>query len=609
MEICCIFLFVVIKTSVVCAQILLPKDDILEVQLAKCILNISKKYFENDKPVILERQINRDCPSDSTYFDQNYISLITLLSQELENPIIHFNCYKEHNRVTNSKPNSAILLLPEYVTQVHDFMFLTKGFLYMLSGLFYNSAIRLVIVCKHLTRTKFEQISIAAFILAGAWEYKIADAIVLLPGVEWSTDPAIDIITWLPKSQSSRCLHELNRFKFLDRWLGIEERFKSNGNIFPLKDVTDLGGCELVVELHRDPPFGPYAEGITPLAYRGELGVYGHMLHIVAEFCNISLLYATDNQNATSTIVTPVFLTAGYGAHDSCLFSYPFFRDTITWYVPVVPIPKWQGMIRVFSVKMWILVTVAFILGFLTFLLLAKMKHQGGNDIVLILMNTLCTYLGIGIAAEFRGFTGACFFTLWLFSCIQIYTAFQSVLIVFLIDPGSYPTVSSVEQLDELGYKKISTYDFVGEIETEIEWNSFDKCDILDCWNVYSGNVAILCSRFYYDYYMEFSNSKIARVVDSEKDYLVSSHFKLGCILGRKFDVLNSRLISAGIPNFLLQQSSLLFWLTKTRELDPDTYSISLIHMQGPLYILLFGFLLAVIIFIFEILYRFFHHN
>ncbi|PSN41044.1 Ionotropic receptor 549 [Blattella germanica] len=613
-----IFILIDLTITFINADIELPISDILEIQLGKCLINISNEYFKDIMPVIIERNIDQYCSKDGRNLEENYTNLITVLSEGMNHSVIHLNCYMEYKERHDIKPGSAVLIMPNDVTTPESMVRFTSFFVHTLFSLYGNRAMRIVVVSKHLSKSRKSQMSLASAMLFGIWRtVQIADAIVLLPAVAQEIHsrkiyPSIDVLTWFTNDQSDVCLLKVDRVKYLDHWQYEEERFVTNTNLFPVKDVTNMRGCELKVELKKDPPFGHFMNKNERFFNDHNFGVYGVMLEAIGDFCNISFSYFIEvDEDLSLDIIAPIFLVPGDDIHDSCYFSYPYFKDTVTLYVPITPIPKWQGIIRVFDIEMSILIAATYVFGSFVFWLFAKLKNQGLDDISLALMNTLRTYLGDGMhtARKYRGVISTSFLTLWLFFCIQISTAFQSVLIVFLINPGTYPPISSIEELDKSGFKKMSSYDFVGTTDVEKEWRSYGKCYKHDCWNILGQNsrVAVLGNRFHFDVLVSkiIGRSKVSRVTDSVKDYLPVSYIQLGCIFGRRFNSLFHRLVMAGISNFWLLKSSYLFWRTLKNESDvEEVTSISLVHLQGLFYLVLIGFLLAFIVFVCELLFR-----
>ena len=143
------------------------------------------------------------------------------------------------------------------------------------------------------------------------------------------------------------------------------------------------------------------------------------------------------------TFITSIYI---YIYH-CCPHTYPHFSKDITWYVPVHQIPRWQGLVRVFHPLMWLLVTIAFLLGSLTFLLFDKCHANINPNATEFLMDILQTHLAIGIIRRFASKPANLFFLLWLFYCLLIYTAYTSELIGFLGNPGTYRLVNNLEEL------------------------------------------------------------------------------------------------------------------------------------------------------------------
>ncbi|PSN38666.1 Ionotropic receptor 548 [Blattella germanica] len=599
-----LFLFVVIGD----ARISLHDNRILDAQLSKCTKGVVQQYFSQDVPITIVDNAAIFCNSPQKNILSNYNELIAMLYQEIDLPLIHLGCVVNFTLKNSLKSGSAILLLPDEIMEYTDLMTLCEIYVLRLVDWLENRAVRIILVSKVTTKTKKMQMLTAYGLLQGAWgsRVQIADSIVLLPEFGLSTwskkkTPAIDAFTWFPSDQSDVCLRELDRVKFLDRWVSERTGFLRKADLYPVKAVSDMRGCTLKVDLILDPPLGAVF-----LKNKGTyfIGTYGMMLQTSAEFLNIHLSYTVrQSRRYTADIVAPIFLTHKFFSTE-CIVSYPYFMDTVTWYVPVFQIPKWQGPIRVFSMSMWINVTVAYVLGSFTFWLLGKHDQQSYRDVSTIFLNTLKTYIGVGVRVKYRG-VGVLFLIVWLLYCMQIYTAYQSILTGFLVNPGDFPQIQTL-QGSEL--QNFTTIGFDSDNIDEQIWNKYTDCTQQQCWTKLTEKqkVAVFGLKFFFDLFinMEYNNKKpgVYRITESVKDYLKVAYMDLGCIFGRSFNSVFSRLVTSGFPDKWIRDLTHNFWMDLEHNGNDHPDAISLVHIQGILYFLLIGFLLGLILFITEII-------
>ncbi|KAJ4449118.1 hypothetical protein ANN_00513 [Periplaneta americana] len=135
---------------------------------------------------------------------------------------------------------------------------------------------------------------------------------------------------------------------------------------------------------------------------------------------------------------------------------YPYGTDGDTFAVPKAKdIPKWQGIFRVFNVRIWLLITSSYISAVLVFRCMESFQsrvNQSPNQssFISLILIILCNFLGIGVKVTLRG-SFKLFFLMWILYCMHINTAYQSSLVGHLIDPGKFSPLKTLQDIEESG--------------------------------------------------------------------------------------------------------------------------------------------------------------
>ena len=164
-------------------------------------------------------------------------------------------------------------------------------------------------------------------------------------------------------------------------------------------------------------PWSPYVHKDVEMGGRNftikEKGILVNALEVISKKIN-----ARFNINWSKTdffdIKCPKILDKNF---DECEATYPHFSDEVTWYVPAdVKIPRWQGIIRIFHLKMWVLVLLVFLLGSLVnFFQEWKENENILGKLTTAVLNLIRLYLAMGIKYKIKGKVASGYFILLLF--------------------------------------------------------------------------------------------------------------------------------------------------------------------------------------------------
>ena len=584
--------------------------------MAQCLADISSRYFPENRPIAVYLPIIRKCDESDVFFSQNDDALLINFNNESKYQQIIVGCYGGELATQDylNKPDAAIILLPDlelYYLRAFVFVSLTK-----ISILLGSLGFPAVIVSSHVYTSKKEQKSAVLGMLNRAWlNVSATDIIVLVPEVRKSPgtpnkDLSIEIYSWLPERQRDACLHELTEVTLLDTWVPPERRFVKNSNLFPRKN-TMTRNCILSVGLYTSFPFVYFDEIPEPgSAIKEETfyGLYKYILKVLKEQYHFGFsFYNAHGTKFRYDISLPVYL----GRHTyKCAVTYPRFTSTLTWYVPLFPIPRWQGLIRVFGSTQWLLVAVAYMLGTLTFLIIKMMENKKNLDIIIILINTLQTHLAIGIPYKYKGIVSAAFMTLWLFYCIQVCTFFQTELIGFLTNPGYFPQINDLTSLNNSGFERMSNVVFDNEDAV-----IYPICPFETCLRQLASRhkVAVLGSTFEFDINIKYKyniNGKpdFDKVVESLRTFYFTSTTTKGCMFSDFLNVVIRRFVEAGLTNKWMEDLKRRDWVSSFNRQHRDTSEpyvrpLNLSSVQLHFYVLMTGLSLSFLVFVIEILY------
>ncbi|PSN29586.1 Ionotropic receptor 431 [Blattella germanica] len=579
----------------------------------ECIIRIAKTYFRADLPIML--MIPYEETEESSKNDTNYVYddfIIGKLNLHLNHSFLILDYIEKEEHVIRSpnkvQPGSYVLILKG--SAYKSFAMAIKMVKRILIDA-RNPSANLLVVSINAPKSRQDQLSIAGNLLKLFWKrLKISDAIAMVPSIPISSNAygqsrGFEIFNWFPKKQRGPCFRTINHITKLDHWALGDQDFKSNNNLFPVKHIKDMNGCNLDILLKTVPPF------VTFFKTKQLWGTIPEAINTIKDVLNFSINYVR-NIDYTPDISAPILYSA-FSTQDNCSMTYAHHTENIKWFVPAgAPFPKWKSLTRIFSPLMWTCVVVTFISGSLTFWLLfnATRRYTQPQTFCTVLMNTLLTYLGVGIRDKSKGPLSISFFILWLFYCMLINTAYQSSLIGFLANPGEYPPIRSIEELLRSDLSLLSTFVFSDSTKEGLELNSYEKCPVIHtCAEkmVKYQDTALLVSEFKGSLIIRnaisYGRKSLIVPIDENVHNLIFG-IKIntfGCMLRDRVDDLMHRLFTAGITNKARHDLMNLQKLVYTR-LSQDPFKFTLSDLQGAFYLIALGIIVAFTVFIFEMI-------
>ncbi|KAJ9598402.1 hypothetical protein L9F63_010924 [Diploptera punctata] len=607
------FILEILSVSVLCKS-LVPEQNTLNEQFRNLVLHIVNKYFSKDMPLVVQTSTLGSC--DEPIETENILdsSILQTLNEFSEHSLVTFGCLDSLDNTNKHllKPGSFLMILAD--VEIESQIYFASGLAFRIKMKLGRFNVRTILISTLKSKSSIEQKKVAFELLDSMWSRDASsDVIVLLPELEFHNGvenkiPAVEIFGWLFKDQKVPCIDTLSTIKLFDRWISKKNGFQNNYDLFKVKQVTDMIGCELNVIAYLYEPYITYEKTLKKGLYQVE-GLFPRMFYVIGKLLNVDFYYIDSQSNySTGDIHVPIITGVNGTFPDDCRFTYPYFRDSLVWYIPVIKYPRWQAVIRAFTFDIWILVLLSYIFGSLTFWLFGKIRNSEGNSIIETFMNTAYTFIEIGITFKYHGNIHSVFFLLWLFYCLEIYNAYRSRLVGLLAYPGEYIPIKNLQDLENSNFHKLRNFGIYGAGMEEII--SYSQCKEEFCMELLSehNDFAILNTRYMFDIIMQNLNTKhggrsVVKLDDPEAEMDISMMMTTGCIFIKRFDTLIKRMINTGITNKMYEDLHLFHTKVLRKFQDNEFVAVDWLHIQSPLYVLIGGMVISVVVFVCEIIY------
>ncbi|PSN40943.1 Ionotropic receptor 392 [Blattella germanica] len=592
-----IAIFCCISTSI--SAFISHEDFPLEDILADCILNISKTYFNNDLPTAVQTPetwrrygIPIDTHSEKFLEKLNRKSLIPLVTVGyIDGDLLS----KEQNMV---KPDSYIMIIPK-VNNVEDQYWIIDMFNRLRFNV-HNARGRMIIALNYVLSV--DEVFVSKALLDWAYDRSFHDVVVVIPETASKKVSKLNIYGWLSEEQQNVCVSRLARVRRFDTWLAEKKSFFLNTNLFPTITKIDKNQCRAKVFYGNLPPFS------TVNNRKQVVGVIPEILKYVIT-PNFESIMKFNKPLYHFTY--PVDFSSNRGSRE-CDFTYPLFALNFKWFVPIgKKIAPWRSLYKAFTPGMWIFVLFTSVSGnlFLGLIQKAKKLFFGATDNVdNIVTIVVLTHLGVGVKDCYTGPASVLLFSLLLFYCLLINTAYQSTLFGLMVEPGEYPPIQTIE---ELKASKLVLKSFALKAENQelsLVYENYEYCGE-DCFMDITENsdVAVLLSEIAGEIFRDLSRQKhgsykvlaLREIADTRYYGITSDRFN--CII---FDRLQTTIFRAADSGLIDKLNKDYFTQNKieiySRFEEAEIPALSLWHLQGAFYILVLGTLGSIIIFIAE---------
>ncbi|KAJ9597710.1 hypothetical protein L9F63_011420 [Diploptera punctata] len=574
------------------------EDKSLDKEISKSILEISRRYFSKLSHVFIQSLSMERTFSNIGRYNDEY--LLMKMHNKLEIPVI---MYKYSFTWKTKKPEDAqalVFILPKTNFEMQIRVF--KKFMDDVHWEILYPRVYVVVVSPFIPAS-YKEVQFASYIVLNLIWLKLREAnVIYIIPVTINDSFALLVYSWFPDGQSQPvCLKELYNITRVDLWSPKRSNFTRDTDLFPSKVIKDMGACSLLVSLYNMPPY-------ILIASETKLGYLMEILSALSKTNRISLKLHEErmNENTMCDICLPLPLGSNIYTLVRKLCTYPHIVFSHSWYVPIIPIPKWQSIIRILNFETWIMVAVTYLLGTITFWLL-----KGGNDLVRAFIDTLRTFLCFGIADNFQGVLSIFYFSVWLYYCLHINTAYQSCLISFMAEPGIYPPISDLHELLSSEFAKESSILFEGENNL---LNNLPYCGNSEtCIDrmIRHKQTATYAPTLYTDMILKYVSIDRKRPeIISLKPASAITHYSakvdLGPLLTRRIDHITQMFFSAGIIDYSHKQIY-RFTMNTLRQIFPPKetiFALNFWHLLGAFFLLLAGHILACIAFVTEVLMK-----
>ncbi|PSN49234.1 Ionotropic receptor 375 [Blattella germanica] len=575
------------------------EDFPLEGILADCILNISKTYFNNDLPTVVQTPetwrrygIIVDTLNEKFLEKINTNSLIPLVTVGYIKGDLRV---KQQNRI---KPGSYILKVPEVQT-VEDQYWIMEMFARFQANV-HNARGRMIIALNWVCSV--DEVLVSKALLDFAYAHSFHDAVVVIPESTPNIVSNLNIYGWLSEEQHNLCGLRLDKVRRFDTWLAEKKSFLLNRNLFPTKTMVNKNHCRIMVFYGNVAPFSSTMNG----------KLWGAIPQILEYSINVNYEPVKNFKGNPRYLSYPVDFSNSKGSRE-CDITYPIFALNSKWYVPIgKKIAPWRSLYKAFTPGMWIFVLFTSMFGNLFLGLIQKAKKVlfGATDnlgnIVTILV---LTHLGVGVKDSYTGPASVLLFSLLLFYCLLINTAYQSTLFGLMVEPGEYPPIQTIEELKASklvlkSFALVSANQKVG-----LKYKNYEYCGET-CFMKITENtdVAVLLPEAVGYIFRDLSRQEhgtykvLALKEIADTTYFGITADKYNCII---FDRLQTIIFTA-VDSGLIDKWNDVFFKWWKRRIhskfqESEIPALSLWHLQGAFYVLVLGVLGSIITFIVEI--------
>ncbi|PSN35968.1 Ionotropic receptor 274 [Blattella germanica] len=563
----------------------------IEESLAECIINISSRYFDEDKPVLVETPVNW-FPGRYPYLEYGE-KLIHMLQKENKFSLI---IYGINGFLVETKVHvgAYIVLLPPILRSLDELF--VERMLAAIHLMAYNFRGKTVVATvEDMTSSDKKKLQ-PIHVLKYAFKSELLNAILLVPrflskGKKLNN---IYIYNWSPNEQSNICSYNIDKINHSDTWISQKKSFIFNTNIFPPHSKIDLKRCKLNLLLHNEPPFVIFSYKTRTVS-----GIITKLIDTILDYINGTLTYILPEHHQLPIVhfYFPLPLDPIYYEPDAIRdrVTYPYMRQEVTWFVPEgVQKDRWTSLVKTFSALVWSLVLLTFIFGSFTMWLINRSARISSNVTEEInygvLGDAMLTHLGGGVNYRYKGFIASSFFMLWLYYCLVINTAYQSVFYGLLINPGYLPALETSKEVEESHLIKQITFAY----PASAYWSKYLKYRYSS--NAATGLKSVAVSRTHAllttvwkakFHYKSFSNNRYVPIKELVATHLYSIQvFKLNSIFFNLFNKVLGKFADGGIIDQMTNQYN----KHSFRQNSPTTaLSLSMDHLQVACYVLLIG--------------------
>jgi hypothetical protein len=491
----------------------------------------------------------------------------------------------------------------------------------------------------------------ATGIFADLWLHRVINVVIMVPILNvrsnvMGTVPTLQLYTWFPYHPPGRCA-DVREAVLLDQWVVDSKgngKFQYNIPLFPDKVPLDFHGCPTTVTVFE---IEPSVMKATSASTTFDDGTGIRLLHEITQKGNMSIMYLEPSNGehwgypygngswsggigqliSGQADILPAY--SYYRCHiiKEIECSIPYFIDKIRWYIPcAMPYPRWMSLTRVFTLSLWL----SFLAVYIFFALLMwqvviisnripsqSTENHAYTSLVKCLLNFWAVILEESASNNPPQIVAIRFvFLVWVLFCLSMNTVYQTYLTSFLIDPGLQHQISSDDEILGSGIEYGFPFrwkPFLPVLSGDRYRKAYNCKSFKDCLNrtMFTHNFAFMGSAFATEYMIaaEFTSTDGKPLVCSFDQIFT---FQLPIMTVTKgyifLDHLNTivlQLVDAGIINHWFKNIKFTAILASAKEMDlqaQEYTQLTLLHIQSAFYFLFFGYIVATVVFLLELL-------
>ncbi|PSN57447.1 Ionotropic receptor 900 [Blattella germanica] len=600
--------------------------NIQDVQVIQCLQNITETYFPKNELLLLTTPFAWSHISPQRYdvvidilFEDSIIDILKHWPLIFIGDLTHTDHYHLLMRyhyavfILNCKDfNSQYLLMAALLRKIEL--------------MHWNPSAKFIIVAKgnhHRVSNQY----VANNLLYLQWYLlRSLNVILLIPSntkINNMSTSVIDVYTFYPNLQRGYCFQEVTKASLIDRWHSQEKRFIFENNLFPTNIPKHMPGCTVLAKYQINSPRVAYYSKDKLVSGTDVviLNIASHLYNFKISYSEINLTKHQNYQLEIRNVVNGLInIIIGGEANQLTYYydlTYPYCLIQYIWSVPFGRhVPYWRSLLRIFSPIMWTAVLIVYIFYSVSFFLIHSFMSYGRNTTLQNLYDTIFYTLrmtiGVSIPRKPKKFALKVLFSFGLFYCMQIYTAYQSSLISVLTSRIRYPTLSTLEELENSDLQLCSVikwlYDRRGQLnkrtyKKSIQYIAANDLDVYVDRIASSADIALLCDAYAIRQHISEGNPKFTRLKENAGYFFGTMHLTKGSPLVMYIDNVVGILQSAGIIN--LWMKTINFYSTSSKEAKEAIASdgptvLKIQHLQGSFFLLFVGLCIAIVSFIFE---------
>jgi hypothetical protein len=459
--------------------------------------------------------------------------------------------------------------------------------------------------------------------------------------------PVLGLYTWFPYRSPNQC-NRVEDVVLLDKWVMDGKGFLlQSSNLFPQKIGKTFNGCPLRALAREYRNFviyetpSPDKRSSTPVI---KDGLEVRLFRIITNSLNMTPTYLrppnsfkTANLYDVVDIFTRDEADIVFGGLESRgRWSWEknidttsgYFTRRLRWYAPCAfKYPRWSSIYRIFSLQLWVCVTLSLAVISSTVSLIARYGHNYSKspDHWSVTKSLTCAWavmLAVAAPALPHKTSVRVVFLAWLFFSLAFDTVFQTFLTTFLTESGYQHPIQNIDQMlaSKIKYEYHPILDYIynenDDVNSRIIRTNRVLClnySVCFKWAHDYKNISIILDEV--DIEEEFAGSSLMdknskpTICSLDDGIVMTVHIAMMMHVGdpllERIDEIIQRVVQAGL---FMQWKKLHLNMIKIRAGKLHSYSLlddysnfTMEHMQPAFYLLLMGLCISTLIFLLEL--------